>query len=95
MRLPLEAEARQELNPKDTEFETQRFNRSVDTVSEWIGEPPPHYLTEREREYEEAEKRAKEEAEARRKQRQEERDRKLAERKAQAAEKTNHSHNVR
>ena len=95
LRLPLEAEARQELNPKDTEFETQRFNRSVDTVSEWIGEPPPHYLTEREREYEEAEKRAKEEAEARRKQRQEERDRKLAERKAQAAEKTNHSHNVR
>ena len=82
LRLPLETEARQKLNPKDTEFDAQRFNRSVDTVSEWIGEPPPHYLTDRERAYEEADKRAKEEAEARRKQQQEERDRKLVERKA-------------
>ena len=82
LRLPLETEARQELNLKDTEFEAQRFNRSVDTVSEWIGELPPHYLTERERAYEEAEKQEKEEVDRRRKQQQEKRERKLAERKA-------------
>ena len=88
LRLPLEAEARQELNPKDTEFEAQRFNRSVDTVSEWIGEPPPHYLTERESAWEEEEKQAKEEAEAGRRRKQEEQERKLANRKAKALAKT-------
>lgn len=95
LRLPLEAEARQELNPKDTEFEAQRFNRSVDTVSEWIGELPPHYLTERERAYEEAEKREKEEAEARRRKQKEERERKLAEQKAKAATKSNRGREIR
>ena len=95
LRLPLETEARQKLNPKDTEFDAQRFNRSVDTVSEWIGEPPPHYLTERERVYEEAEKRAKEEAEARRRKQKEERERKLAEQKAKAATKSNRGREIR
>ena len=93
LRFPLETGAHQELNPKDAEFEAQRFNRSVDTVSEWIGEPPPHYLTERERMWEE-EKREKEETEARRRQQQEERDHKLAERKKKAAVKSNRSQNV-
>lgn len=88
LRFPLETEARQELNPNDTEFEAQRFNRSVDTVSEWIGEPPPHYLTEREHAWEEEEKQAKEEAEAGRRRKQEEQERKLAKRKAKALAKT-------
>ena len=95
LRLPLETDARQELNPKNTEFEAQCFNRSVDTVSEWIGEPPPHYLTERERTWEEEEKRAKEEAETRCKQQQEEREREFAERKEKTGRNTTHSHNAR
>ena len=95
LRFSLETKTRQELNPKNTEFEAQRFNSSVDTVSEWIGEPPPHYLTERERAYEEAEKRAKEEAEARRRQQQEEREHKLSERKANANTKSNHTRDPR
>ena len=95
LRFPLEAEARQDLNPNDTEFEAQRFNHSVDTVSEWIGELPPHYLTERERAYEEAEKQEKEEVDRRRKQQQEKRLRKLAERKAKAATKSNRSMDTR
>ena len=94
LRLPLETEARQKLNPKNTEFEAQRFNRSVDTVSEWIGEPPPHYLTELERAWEEEEKRAKEETEVRRIQ-QEERKRMLAERKVKATMKSNRGHKTR
>ena len=89
LRFPLETEARQELTPNDTEFEAQRFNRSVDTVSEWIGEPPPHYLTERERAWEDEKKRANEEAKARRKRQQEERERKLADLKVKATAKAN------
>ena len=81
-RLPLETEARQELNPKDTEFEAQRFNRSVDTVSGWIGEPPPHYLTGRERAWEEGKKRVDEKDEVYRRRQMKERERKLEERKA-------------
>ncbi len=95
LRLIKESEARKELNPQRDEYAERRFNRSVDTVSEWIGEPPPHYLTEQEAAWLEADKRAKEEAEARRRQRQEERDRKLAERKAKAAAKTNHERGAR
>ena len=95
LRLIKESEARKELNPLRDEYAERRFNRSVDTVSEWIGEPPPHYLTEQEAAWLEADKRAKEEAEARRRQRQEERDRKLAERKAKAAAKKNHERGAR
>ena len=87
LRHALETDARQELNPKNVESDAQSFNCSVDTVSEWIGEPPPHYLTERERAWEEEVKRAKEEAEARRRQRQEERERKLADRQEKSVSK--------
>ena len=95
LRLIKESEARKELNPQRDEYAERRFNRSVDTVSEWIGELPPHYLTEQEAAWLEADKSAKEEAEARRRQKQEERDRKLAERKAKAAAKTNHERGAR
>lgn len=81
-RLIKESEARKELNPQEDEYAERRFNRSVDTVSEWIGELPPHYLTEQEVAWLEADKRAKEEAEARRRRQQEERERKFTERKA-------------
>lgn len=67
----------------------------MDTVSEWIGEPPSHYLTKQEAEWLEPDKRTKEEAEVRRSQKQEERDRKLDERKAKATRKTKHERGAR
>ncbi len=87
LRLIKESEARKELNPQRDEYAERRFKRSVDTVSEWIDEPPPHYLTEQEAAWLEADKRAKEEAEARRRQRQEERERKIAEQKSKTTAK--------
>ena len=95
LRLIKESEARKELNPQRDEYAERLFNRSVDTVSEWIGEPPPYYLTEQEAAWLEADNRAKEEAETRRRQKQEERDRKITERKAKAAAKTNHERGAR
>ena len=95
LRIIKESEARKDLNPQRDEYAERLFNRSVDTVSEWIGEPPPHYLTEQEAAWLEADNRAKEEAETRRRQKQEERDRKITERKAKAAAKTNHERGAR
>ncbi len=87
LRIIKESEARKDLNPQRDEYAERLFNRSVDTVSEWIGEPPPHYLTEQEAAWLEADNRAKEEAEARSRQRQEERERKIAEQKSKTTAK--------
>ena len=49
-----EREARKSLCKPGDEYDEYRFNRSVDTVSEMIGEKPPGYLTQSERREQEA-----------------------------------------